>query len=413
MKTIKELYTSKYSKDVIRNYNVVGSLTINDSVVSGFSTGNYVTLAEQFNAYTASANSWEVVFKFTHSVTSAVQALFAQGADMESKFYIKAENLLAFQASNNGTSYNVVELLGTTELTDGTTYWGKVEFTGSAYKLYLSTDGITYNLEATSTTSTKISDRTSNWAIGFNLSSSSKYYYPFSGSIDFKESYIKINGSIWWSDDRKTSVCKSIIQDAIVAVDPDKEYYYGIVGSPTRSNNIISGFSTSNYLKVPYTFNSAIGSQTWEIVGKFKLTTARINPIYGGEAGTYLLDIAVNASNKFHLSLSSNGSSYNIANAKTGSHTVAINTNYWVKLEFTGSAYILSYSLDGVDFIQDIEITSSTVLESTTDLLCLGFRASQYLAGSIDMSGCYIKINNKIYWQQPKTRKIKLCKFAK
>ena len=98
---------------------------------------------------------------------------------------------IGLDLSTNTSSWNIGELVGQTILQLNVYYWIKVEFTGSAYNIYLSTDGNTYNLEK-SLSSTTAAVFPSITMIGY------AYAHGWNGSIDLSESYIKINNEIWW-----------------------------------------------------------------------------------------------------------------------------------------------------------------------------------------------------------------------
>ena len=170
-----------------------------------------------------------------------------------------------------------------------------------------------------------------------------------------------------------------------------------IIGSPTINNGVVSGLSASNYLRVPSAFNH--NNKSWEMV--WKLTTGSNVSTSGqfvSSNSNYGITLTVESS-RFTLNLSSNGSSFNIANTR-GTYTVLANTNYWVKVEFNGTSYKLSYSLDGKTYNTDISITSSATLYNNTTLnIGIGRLISYPFLGSIDLSGCYIKINGSTWWK--------------
>lgn len=180
------------------NVTVTGSPTITNGVVSGFSASNYLKLPNIFNP--SSASNWEMVFKF--KITSANDGwvnIFGNGdsTDRTSGVHIfyDSNNKIRLECCTSGaSSWNICNLTGTTLMELNTDYWVKVEFTGSAYNCYLSTDGSTFNLETSSSSTTKIG-ATVTQCIGNSLSHSAKYHL---GSIDLSQSYIKTNGSIWW-----------------------------------------------------------------------------------------------------------------------------------------------------------------------------------------------------------------------
>lgn len=192
---IADLYdnATKYS-----NVTKIGSLTDTNGVLSGFSSSNYaMTKPNQFTAAAESANSWEMVFKITYSSHTEYQNIWSQGGSYASKLMIIASGSLSLVINNSGTSTDVVNIIGSTTLTNGNTYYVKAEYTGTEYNLYISTDGDTYTLEATASVSTQITDRGTN-TIGINIADGSNYK-EFKGSIDLTESYINIDGERWWT----------------------------------------------------------------------------------------------------------------------------------------------------------------------------------------------------------------------
>lgn len=173
------------------------------------------------------------------------------------------------------------------------------------------------------------------------------------------------------------------------------------VGSPTiTSNGIASGFTSANYLRTP----NVVFQSNWEVCVKFT-TGPNVQPcvwvVGGGGSQDRLIMGYMSA--KFILILSSNNTSGDLANF-IGSYTVKVNTTYWLKMQFTGTQYILSYSTDGKNFTTEYTRTSSTALYDDGKPLSLG--VNQYsngvngamTTGSIDLKECYIKQNGIISW---------------
>lgn len=235
-----------YKKGYINNITTVGSPTFNGSVVSGFSSTNYIkTIPSQFTSQTASASSWEMVFKVTYKKGSEYQNIWCQSGSYANKLTINASGKVELVLGNSGTSMDIGTIVGTTTLIENTTYWVKAEFTGSAYKLYLSVNGIDFSLEGSFNSTTKINDRGSN-AIGVNIADGSNYK-QFLGSIDLKDCYIKINGELWWEginsvdyDEIKTYVIKGLGQTKYY------KYFYEDWKQPKLTSNTSYGTITGN-----------------------------------------------------------------------------------------------------------------------------------------------------------------------
>ena len=178
---------------------------------------------------------------------------------------------------------------------------------------------------------------------------------------------------------------------------------YTSIGTPTIVNGIISNFSSANYLQLNEIFNP--GNNTWEIVSKIYTKSSVEQGIFGNVSGamykTFGISIYASPLN-FAISLTSNGSSWDIANTR-GTHTVALNKWYWIKLKFTGSTYEFYYSEDGINWVLDINIQSSASLLNSNTNNVLGYNnyGSPYpFIGNIDLFETYIKIANE-YWFKP------------
>lgn len=173
------------------------------------------------------------------------------------------------------------------------------------------------------------------------------------------------------------------------------------IGSPKVYNGVVSGFSAANYLKITDSFDVS-AAQSWEVVYKIKtgtnITTGQSMCGHTGSSNYDPFTIDINSS-KFQLGLCKSSSS-NLLKDKKGTYTVLVDTTYWLKLTFNGSRYALSYSLDGVDFIEDIVFESTTKI--WTSNLVLGRQqgdSSEFpFLGTIDLNECYIKINGELWW---------------
>lgn len=201
------------SSKEIKILNVVqtGTLQRDGAVFRGFSgNSNYLQLGarvdkgilsldtstylKDLGGAIESANSWEVIMSFTYVTdTTHKQGIIGNAVDYGTHLSINTSEKLEMQLSNASSgSADIGVETGATTLVNGTKYWTKWEFTGSAYNLYLSTDGITYELEATKDSDAKINKR-ANWIIGIETP-----YRAFSGSIDIANAQIKINNELWW-----------------------------------------------------------------------------------------------------------------------------------------------------------------------------------------------------------------------
>lgn len=174
---------------------------------------------------------------------------------------------------------------------------------------------------------------------------------------------------------------------------------FSIIGDITLSSGNASNFTASDYLQFPYTWN--FGNYTWEL--QFAFTTSNdvtteqyiIDSYYG-------VRVAIN-NGKFELSISSNGTSWNIANATAGTDTVEGEFVYTVKVTFDGTSYVLSYSLDEETFTDDITVSSSTVHNATQQFVggspdLFGTGTAKPFDGTINLNKWQLTVNDLVVW---------------
>ena len=165
-----------------------GSISITDGVVSGFSMTAYLTLQNP----PASITSAEMVFKFkTGSNVYSFQNIFAC---QFTECYISGGTL-------NVWSETVGTNASCGSVSTNTTYWVKVVVANGQTKISYSTDGETYTGEASIT-----NDRTTTnyFNIGFGVPAAGTSRY-FRGTIDLNDSYINVDGSLFWEYELTTA----------------------------------------------------------------------------------------------------------------------------------------------------------------------------------------------------------------
>ena len=167
-----------------------------------------------------------------------------------------------------------------------------------------------------------------------------------------------------------------------------------------NNNGLVSGFEGVNYIVIPTEFKPA--SNNWEWKLKFSVTANNVSQqIIGGvnrqEEG---FELGLTDAGKFRIWLGTALNKYDIASAITGTHVVVINKNYWVKVTFNGSRYVVSYSLNDIDYIEDIIVENSTpICDSFKSLGGDYYGKTSGWRGSIDLNETYFKINDEIIWK--------------
>jgi len=190
IKTIENTELAPYTRELIpydvENFNKIGNPTIENEIVTGFNSGNYLTLPELF---LPGNNTWEMVFKVNSRTTNYSQLIGSEDDGNGIGIFINGGRFFV-SAGIGGWYYDTGLDNGVIANTD---YWVKFEFTGSEYILSSSTDGIHYNdSKAVSNSNTLNSTNVVKIGYGSRMSAS------WDGTIDLSESYIKVDGSYWW-----------------------------------------------------------------------------------------------------------------------------------------------------------------------------------------------------------------------
>lgn len=183
-------------------------------------------------------------------------------------------------------------------------------------------------------------------------------------------------------------------------------------GNVTVTDGVATGFSArTDYLKVNYQF--APGNNTWVMYWKVKTGSSHsasgVNHCVQGSAwsGVDKRHVqVVEYMGNWAVGLSSDGSTWNIGEV-LGTHTVQLNTVYWLKLVFTGTNYIFSYSLDGETWVEDVNIASTTPVyqqSGSSNYSALGSSIAPAYAdcsweGDIYLEDCYYVVDGTEVWR--------------
>ena len=182
-----------------------------------------------------------------------------------------------------------------------------------------------------------------------------------------------------------------------------KVYNVSIVGNLVNTDGVLSGFSASNYAELPEIFDT--GDNSWEVVLKVKTgnsLSSNENVIGDGVGAGFNGLYIIIYNSKWALGISSNGSSWDIADASrdTGQISVATNTDYYLKASWDGSQYKLDVSTDGTTYQNSVTINSATKkIAKLQSIGCSAYNAGYQFNGTIDLNESYIKINGDFWWQ--------------
>lgn len=155
---------------------------------------------------------------------------------------------------------------------------------------------------------------------------------------------------------------------------------------------VVSGFSTSDYLKLPHTIPICT---TVEFGGKIRHNATSGNRCIfelSKSGWDYGFNIAV-GHDKLRLWTGSGWGSQT---------TLNVNTDYWFKCVCNSSGSTLYISTDGKTYTQDVFLSANEFSSWVGATVYLGIRGydktEAFSDGSIDLSQSYIKINDEYWW---------------
>ena len=355
---------------IYRYIENVGGVTDNDGVVSDFSTSKYLKIKENFNPN----YPWSVIFKFNLSnIPNSSNILL--GYNSSGIFKLTTfEGKIEFGVSTSASDWTIGQILSEELLQPNTNYWVKAEFTGTSYDVYLSTDGSGYDLIGTINSSEAFT-MPDELLIGMG---GWQFNEVFTGSIDLNETFITgyflANGE-YAQQTRKMSDANYVLEKQNV----------NVVGSPTIENNIVSGFSSSNYL----TLNRELVQLNATYVFKVTFPSSM-----SSNQCIFEQDYFAN------IEFRGNTQDLRAWNWQAGQYeyimTPELGKTYWFKMVINGSVKTYLYSEDGQDYIEAYVMNDNATNTTTTNFF-IGVTSSRgnVFQGSIDLSKSYIKFNGK------------------
>lgn len=386
-------------------YTVVGSPTIADGVVSGFSSGNYIA--------TEGDTDFNQPFEISISCIKGPnrnQSIFCRrtqnnGVDVTFPY----NNICTIRLwLNNSLIYNVVEVMGGFVLEENTKYVMKFTYDGNDRYYFAILSHITKDVlyARTIIESTKLN----NCGVTFGgLFGGGRLYNPWEGSIDLNETYIKVNGKLWFWQPQETKYIQR--NNQLVWADPrlylSGPVNYTVVGNPTIVDGVASEFTTTDYV----TTQSA--PQDTDVRNYELFTKIRINSIptstefimcyeAGAREGISIMNGGrIRFQTSRAIGTTGEPSIYSSA-CSTGDevliHTYYKGNNIWV-LEIskdngatweTNTLTVITQELSEMNTSRVFTIGGSQFYSSSYKF--------PFISGSIDLNNTYIKVNNELWF---------------
>lgn len=196
-------------------------------------------------------------------------------------------------------------------------------------------------------------------------------------------------------------VQNKVITQKINEIELFKTPNVSIDGAPTITQGNVSGFSSANYMQFPFAFDL---NEATSVSIVMALTTGLDVTTQQNVLDSYYGIAFAIINGHFVLGLGSTGSSWDIANATTGTFDVEASTTYYVRISWDGTNYVLSYSTDAGDtWTDDITVVSSTVLYETQVYIggspdLFGAGTAKPFAGTINLNKWKIVYNGQDFW---------------
>lgn len=349
-------------------FSVVGSPNItDDGVASGFSNNTFVKTA---SAITFTNN---IVIKGSFTTPASIVNGNILGGQTNQYIGLEISSSKLLLSIGNGSSWIVNQVSGSTILTASTTYYYKITFDGTTYKLYLSTDNSNLILDITANSSQIIPSCVLYFGVGRTGTSS------FGGSIDLKYFSITVDGVEVFSGNKT----------GIDVIEPDN---YTVVGSLTITDGVVSGFSARNYLKTPAISFPSGSAWTMDIQFNSSDVTTRLQQLLHYNLYNRVL---INTSGQVIIFAGGN-----LSLTFFDSGDIATNTNYNLNILYNGTnTYTATLTNLDTHTSKTSTGTMATTFPSEPTVYNIGSEGDRYFSGTINLKNfSIVSGNNGIYF---------------
>lgn len=372
-------------------YTKVGNPTIVDGVASGFSSNSYLKISPTYNA-TNKKNVEIYIRAKTPSTLSSGFNTIISGDGKETHFGISVYSNALF-AIRMGYQSGTVLKFDDMFITGGvkTSTWYRFNITGK--------NGI-WRAEAYDDNSNLLAYSDKDWSEKTINANFSIYLQcmdttgTYSGEIDLKTSYIKVNGVPWFGP----GVTKNLVPDGTV------------VGDVTVKDGVASGFSSNNYVKSSNSIDT-----NYNIVNGFEVQTRiKVSSYNSGLAVHYFTGsggissgLSINSAGKVYWLIGRDDTSKtNIGIGGGNTTTIPLNTYYYIRLKISNNIATLYTSIDGALWNTESTLDMTGMVIKTYYNRPFGFghagistNNNYIFKGSIDLNNTYIKVGSDYFYR--------------
>lgn len=348
------------------NYIVGGSVCVNDHIASNLTTW----LAP---AFTPTTDTWEFTTKiYTGSELTSHQNQILHNLTQGYAMAIAKQGTSGTPMSSyiNNTWTN-----GTTSLSANTWYWFRFSCINKVCRLYITEFDNQSECPSVSNMTLQCTVTASVSFIGniIVLSISGDQYWG--GQIDLKQTQFIEGDKVWKYKDIYSNNARAYT-----------------IGIPNFYEGKLWRFSTNRYVSLPKSWRS---TNNWEFVAKFKITSFNVSSVIWHAENFSNLEIGANTGVL---------NSYNFQRGQgDGIFTAELDKWYWVKCILNGTTKTYFVSEDGINYQQKVSQTDTSINPSSNYEFRIGLSSydgsKPFTNGIIDLTGCYLKINDELIWK--------------
>lgn len=376
-------------------FTVVGTPNITDNgIVNGFSDSNYLSIPNAVVSKIDSGNAWKIDFKGVMTPTEdEASSITGKTADVDGRLNIGllngTQNFYLQFYDNTNTAHAIYIDSVNTSGNRGKPYIGYASYDGNdTYKLALSFDNGETWLSNTGTFTQKVYIGSYNLLIG----------YKYGGSIDLKQFSITVDGVPAFSGNK-------------TGIDTVKANNFTDSGSLVNAEGIAVFPTThdTSSIVLPEQFKPA--DKPWEIyihckTGDSWNTSPTLFTVTGSASNYGSVQFGIPTGHgKFSLNLNLDDQQTGFTDTLTTTFAPVLNTEYWLKLAFTGSDYQILVSSDrGKTYTLNAHLSSTTPFaQNQTAPSCIGIgraaSSAQQWGGFIDLNGFKIYVGGDLAYQ--------------
>lgn len=404
------VYTSNELVKGPVNYTKVGTPMISNGVVSGFAQKDYVQISD-FPTF-SNGTPFEICMSFTTDILSGNSSLIlgaSQTKEIELRIFILTNRKIRFFCKEL-TNPNLIQLDSDYTFIDNTSYKFKLIYNGTDVNTYIYSSNQLIDSKSVRLNNPMLLSAITNIWIGSN-----DFNQFFAGSIDLNETYIKVNGKPWFGNVSRFQEFIPVPQGTMIGKDDSNMLQvesknnigtvgYTVVGSPTITDGVASGFSNNNIIAVTDSTNIFNTSSTIEEKVTFTpITLDTRQGISGCNASQGSFGFELTSANKVLFRVSYfNTSSETKYLEVTVDYVVSSNTKYAAVATFNRADFSATVSLyDSNNTL--LGTNSGTAVNPDTTrfeggVFNFGYNQRGAFMGSIDLNGTYIKANDQVWF---------------